>query len=940
MKRVKKAPKPRRLSRAELETELRRLRRQLVERLGKLEQDALRQAQGEVETSRERFIELYDFAPVGYLTLDQGGLIRTLNIPAAELLGYRRNYLVGRPLLPRVAPADRRCFLSHLSRLRGGQAHSTIEVELLRRDQPPVTVQVISVARGTDKSPPIEYRTALVDITERKRSEGRMAALGRLGLVLSAAHEPKVVARALVDTALEFCGWDSCFLLVYDPQTDTVTTLVNMDTVEGRRTDVPSLLPGRRPTPLTRRVLQEGPQLILRQSAEDMGPVTTRFGDTSRVSLSLMYVPVRLENQSIGVLSVQSYQRNAYTSQDVEAMQGLADHGAGALARVQAEAKLRQINEELEQRVAQGTTEVRAASRYARGLIEASLDPLVTISPAGKITDVNEATELLTGVPRERLIGSDFASYFTEPAKAEAGYQKVLAEGLVRDYPLTIRHISGRITEVLYHATLYFNEAGEVQGVLASARDVTERREAERRREFTNRLLALFARKTSAREYLEAVVETVRELSGCEALGIRLADEQGTLPYEACAGFAPEFLELENRLSLVRDDCCCIRAATQDFAEHEQPIVTPGGSYRCDDAIAYAGKLPPEQQARYRGNCMKFGFASLAVVPVRYREEIIGVLHLADHRPGRFTPGQVEFLEAMMPLVGDAVRWFQTEAMLAEYRDHLEVLVKQRTSELEAANEQLRQEIVQRQAAEEMLLRTAEDLKRSNLDLEQFAYVASHDLQEPLRAVGGYVRLLEHRFPEKVDSKTREYIEGAAEGAVRMEQLITDLLTLSRVSTGGGAFAPVDLETPLKAALRNLQFSIKAAGATVTSDPLPTLPVDETQMVQLFQNLVGNALKFRSERPPQIRVGARPEPGRWVLWVRDNGIGMEPQYFQRIFQVFQRLHTRKKYPGTGIGLAVCKKIVERHGGKIWVESAPGQGSTFFFSIPAGSGIRA
>ena len=250
----------------------------------------------------------------------------------------------------------------------------------------------------------------------------------------------------------------------------------------------------------------------------------------------------------------------------------------------------------------------------------------------------------------------------------------------------------------------------------------------------------------------------------------------------------------------------------------------------------------------------------------------------------------------------------------------------------------MRKEIASRKVAEEALLRAAEELKRSNLDLEQFGYVASHDLQEPLRAVAGYVRLLEHRFPEKVDAKTREYIAGAAEGATRMEQLITDLLAFSRLSTEGRTFvAGRTWGRRSSMALHNLQFSIRTANAAVTSDPLPTLPVDESQIVQLFQNLIANALKFRSERPPQIHIGARAEEGRWVLWVRDNGIGIDPQYFERIFQVFQRLHTRKNYPGTGIGLAICKKIVERHGGKIWVESQPGQGATFYFSIPAASG---
>ena len=323
------------------------------------------------------------------------------------------------------------------------------------------------------------------------------------------------------------------------------------------------------------------------------------------------------------------------------------------------------------------------------------------------------------------------------------------------------------------------------------------------------------------------------------------------------------------------------------------------------------------------------GSLSLMFVPFRLESKSIGVLSVQSYQRNAYTPQDLEALQGLADHGAGALARVQAEAALRRLNEELE----RRTGELEAANANLRQEIVQRQVAEQTLLRTAEELKRSNLDLEQFAYVASHDLQEPLRAVGGYVRLLEHRFPEKVDAKTREYIEGAAEGAVRMEQLITDLLTLSRVSTGGRAFAPADLGAPLNAALRNLQFTIRAANATVTNDPLPTLPVDESQMVQLFQNLIGNALKFRGEHPPQIHVGARAEDGRWVIWVRDNGIGMEAQYFERIFQVFQRLHTRTKYPGTGIGLAVCKKIIERHGGKIWVESQPGQGSTFFFSLP-------
>ena len=200
--------------------------------------------------------------------------------------------------------------------------------------------------------------------------------------------------------------------------------------------------------------------------------------------------------------------------------------------------------------------------------------------------------------------------------------------------------------------------------------------------------------------------------------------------------------------------------------------------------------------------------------------------------------------------------------------------------------------------AEEALRQTAEDLRRSNRDLEQFAYVASHDLQEPLRAVGGYVKLLQHRFPDKLDDKARGYIAGAFEGATRMERLITDLLAYSRVGTRGGDFGPADLDAVLEYALGNLETSIKSAQATITHDVLPAMSVDATQIMQLFQNLVSNALKFRDQQALKIHIGAQRQEGRWVFSVRDNGIGIEPQYYEKIFQIFQRLHTRKDYPGT------------------------------------------
>jgi len=236
--------------------------------------------------------------------------------------------------------------------------------------------------------------------------------------------------------------------------------------------------------------------------------------------------------------------------------------------------------------------------------------------------------------------------------------------------------------------------------------------------------------------------------------------------------------------------------------------------------------------------------------------------------------------------------------------------------------------------AHDALSRRTMDLARSNAELEQFAYVASHDLQEPLRMVMAYVQLLQRHYRGKLGKDADEFIGFAVDGAKRMQTLIEDLLTYSRVGSRGNAFAPTDINTVLGQTLTDLKTAIAEAGATVTCDPLPIVQGDETQLRQLLQNLVGNAIKYRGERPPEIHLGCKRDGENWHLWAQDNGIGIDPKYLDRVFVIFQRLHTPQDYPGTGIGLAICKKIVERHGGAMWVVSEVGKGSTFHFTLPA------
>jgi PAS domain S-box-containing protein len=259
------------------------------------------------------------------------------------------------------------------------------------------------------------------------------------------------------------------------------------------------------------------------------------------------------------------------------------------------------------------------------------------------------------------------------------------------------------------------------------------------------------------------------------------------------------------------------------------------------------------------------------------------------------------------------------------------------------------EDISERRKAEERLARKTAELERSNAELEHFAAVASHDLKEPLTTIGGFAELLRERHQDKLDARGQRLLENIVSGALRMERLISNLLAYARVNTSAQPFKPVHCGAVIGMVLANLRAAIDESNAVITIDELPNVMGDEMQFVQLFQNLIGNAIKYRSDKPPRIHISARPmgeavfhsalrtpyaalKTG-WLFSVTDNGIGIDPANAERVFQIFQRLHRDDKYPGTGIGLAVCKKIVERHGGRIWVESELGKGATFYFTVP-------
>ena len=611
--------------------------------------------------------------------------------------------------------------------------------------------------------------------------------------------------------------------------------------------------------------------------------------------------------------------------------------------------ELRATNEELE-----------LAGTYNRSLIEASVDPLVTIGPDGKITDVNNSTETVTGYSRDEIIGTDFSDYFTEPERAREGYKQVFQEGFVRDYELKIKHKNGNITPVLYNASVYKDDNDNVIGVFAAARDITERKKAE---------AALNHASKYNRSLIEASVDplvtigpdgkitdvnnstaNVTGFSRDELIGTDFSD-YFTDPKDAREGYKQVFkegfvrnyeLEIKHKdghltpvvynASVYKDDSdnvIGVFAAARDITERKRnekelkmasnynrslieasvdPLVTIGPDGKITDVNnsteTVTGYSPDE--------LIGTDFSDYFTEPERAREGYKQVFQEGfvrdyelkiKHKNGNITP---VLYNASVYHDDDG----KVIGVFAAARD-----------------------ITERKKAEEMLKLNINELARSNAELEQFAYVSSHDLQEPLRMIGSYLQLLERRYQGRLDDKADKYIHFAVDGAARMQHLINDLLEFSRVSTRAKELEVTEVESIYNQVLINLEVSIKENNVVFTHDPLPEVMADDIQLTQVFQNLISNAIKFRGNDDPKIHIGVIRKSDQWLFSVQDNGIGIDSKHKDRIFEVFKRLHKRRDYPGTGIGLSICKKIIERHGGNIWVESEFGHGSIFYFTLP-------
>lgn len=543
---------------------------------------------------------------------------------------------------------------------------------------------------------------------------------------------------------------------------------------------------------------------------------------------------------------------------------------------------------------------LRASEERFRTLYEAVTVGVVVQDAKGAIVQANQVAYEILGVKLDQIQGRTGDDPF---------WQAILEDGSpypIEERPPVITHRTGKPVHnavmgvfsedpgrlrwlLLNTKPIVDPSTGKLKEVITTFTDITDRKRAEESARRANRAQRVVSGLnhaltvcTKESELMSEVCRIAVEVGGYRLawVGIAVDDKQKSVRPVARVGYEAGYLERANI----------------SWADNERGRGPTGTAIRKGQPVVCRNILNDPAFAPWCEEAVKRGYASSIALPFRLDNEMFGVVNIYASEPDAFDDQEVSLLSEMTLELSRGVALLRARAETEQAHD---------------------------------------DLARSNAELEQFAYVASHDLQEPLRMVASYVELLERRYKGRLDVDADEFIGYAVEGARRMQRLILDLLSYSRVGSRVQPFVPTDSEAVFCDVVANLSALIEESDAEVTHDPLPTVIADAPQLAQLLQNLIANAIKFRSAQFPHVHVSVEHAADEWVFAVRDNGIGIAPEYFDRIFEVFERLHASSEYEGTGIGLAICKRIVERHGGRIWLESEVGKGSTFYFTIPTG-----
>ena len=877
----------------------------------------------ETESSGAKYRGLLEAAPDAMVVVNTAGEIVLLNVRAEKQFGYHRDELVGQKvtnIIPvgfaeRLIADDLRSAADALAQ----QIGTGIELIARRKDGSEFPIEIM--LSPLESAEGILVTAAIRDISKRRDAETHLAQMeGRYRGLLEAAPDAMVVVNRAGDIVLLNVQAEKQFGY-------------SRDELVGQK--VKNIIPKGFAERLIADDLRSAADALAQQIGTGIELIARRKNGTE-FPIEIMLSPLE---SAEGIL-VTAAIRNITTRRD-------------------AEKHLAQME-----------------GRY-RGLLEAAPDAMVVVNKAGEIVLLNVQAEKQFGYRRDELVGQKVTNIIPEgfAERLIADDLRSAADALAQQIGTGIELIARRKNGTEFPIEIMLSPLESAEGILVTAaiRDISVRKNAE------THLAQMEGRYRGLLEAAPDAMVVVNTAGEIVLLNVQAEKQLGYSRDELVGQEVTNIIPEGFAERLIADD---LRSAADALAQQigtgieliarrkngtEFPIEIMLSPLESAEGILVTAAIRDisvrksaeehlaQMEGRYRG---LLEAAPDAMVVVNKAGEIVLLNVQAENQFGYHRDELVgQKMTNIVPegfaerLIADALR--SSEDALAQQigtgieltgrrKNRSEFPIEMMLSPLESAEGILVtaaiRDISKRKMAEADLLHKVEELNRSNVELGQFAYIASHDLQEPLRMVASYTQLLSRRYKGKLDADADEFIAFAVDGAGRMQRLIQDLLAFSRVGTKGKDLLETSSEEALQQALINLRGAIEESGALVTHDPLPSVLADEMQLVQLFQNLVGNAIKYQKPGVPKVHISAIKNGGKqWTFAVKDNGLGIDPQYFERIFGMFQRLHKREEFAGTGIGLAICKKIVERHGGTISVESQPGEGSTFSFELAGSKG---
>jgi len=902
----------------------------------------------ETKESRAKYRGLLEAAPDAMVVVNQRGEIVLLNLQAEKQFGYIRDELIGQRVTNIIPEGFEERLIADFARTPAEALAQNIDagIELIGRRKDGSEFPIEIMLSPLESVEGILITAAIRDISLRKAAETQLAQISR---ELAIKHQ-------LLDSVVE---GTSDFIYIRD--LENRFTLANsacaglfgrtVDEVVGR--SMRELLPQEDYDAVAqsdREIVRTGVTCTIEETAEING-VKRLF----RTTKGPYRDPDRKTIGTIGISREITERRQREEDRIAELKRDIAERDAAEKHLAELEGKRRIVEEALRE----------SEERY-RMLLDGIQDYAVyMMDPQGQIVSWNAGAEQIKGYSADQIVGHNFSCFFPPEDIKQGRPEEILritaASGRHEEQGMRVRRDGSRFLASLTFTALR-DPGGNLRGFSEFSHDLSESMESEAR--YRGLLEAAPDAMVVVNQAGEIVLLNVQaekqfgysrdELIGQKVKNIipkgfaeRLIADNLRPAADALAQQIGTGIELNGR----RKDGSefPIEIMLSPLESTEGSLIT--AAIRDISVRKAAEKHLAQMEGRYRG---LLEAAPDAMVVVNQAGEIV-LLNVQAEKQFGYSRDELigQKVKNIIPqgfaerLIADDLR-STADALAQQIGTGIELTARRKNGSefpIEIMLSPLKssegilvtaaiRDITERNKSEEHLVKTIGELKRSNDELQQFAYVASHDLQEPLRMVASYTQLLAQRYKGRLDSDADEFIGYAVDGSNRMQGLIQDLLAYSRAGTNGKVLREISSENAFKGALANLRTTIGENGAIVTHDLLPAITTDDTQLTQVFQNLVGNAIKYRGAEVPHVHVSAAKNGGNeWIFSVRDNGLGIDPQYFERIFVIFQRLHGREEFKGTGIGLAICKKVVERLGGRIWVESQLQKGSTFYFALP-------